>query len=179
MLTLWHSLTSGRHACQDVWNCRGLEPRLRCSHNLLSDQNAVISSSWWPSLVLLMFWTDFLSFGEMFDLVYVNYCPSFLFFPISLERCKTKENINTSWLSIRWSPPGGMTWLLETKINNMARSCLFKLPWIPLEFSGSFQVNWISKLDMASWALNSFVNLFFVTSKLIHDTSVAINRLTK
>ena len=103
MLTLWHSLTSGRHACQDVWNCRGLEPRLWCSHNLLSDQNAVISSSWWPSLVLLMFWTDFLSFGEMFDLVYVNYCPSFLFFPISLERCKTKENINTSWLSIRWS----------------------------------------------------------------------------
>ena len=92
MLNLWHSLTSGRHACQDVWNCRGLEPRLRCSHNLLSDQNAVISSSWWPSLVLLMFWTDFLSFGEMFDLVYFNYCPSFLFFPISLERCKTKEN---------------------------------------------------------------------------------------
>ena len=34
MLTLWHSLTSGRHACQDVWNCRGLEPRLRCSRNL-------------------------------------------------------------------------------------------------------------------------------------------------
>ena len=46
---------------------------------------------------------------EMFDLVYFNYCPSFLFFPISLERCKTKENINTSWLSIRWSPHGGMT----------------------------------------------------------------------
>ena len=67
------------------------------------------ASSWWPSLVLLMFWTDFLSFGEMFDLVYFNYCPSFLFFPISLERCKTKENINTSWLSIRWSPHGGMT----------------------------------------------------------------------
>ena len=91
MLTLWHSLTSGRHACKDVWNCWDLEPRLRCSHNLLSDQNTVISSGWWPSLVLLMFWTDFLSFGEMFDLVYFNYCPSFLFFPISLERCKTKE----------------------------------------------------------------------------------------
>ena len=43
------------------------------------DQNRVISSSWWPSLVLLMFWTAFLSFGEMFDLVYFNYCPSFIF----------------------------------------------------------------------------------------------------
>ena len=32
-----------------------------------------------------------------------------LFFPISFERCKTKENINTSWLSIWWSPHGGMT----------------------------------------------------------------------
>ena len=91
--------------------------------------------------------------------------PSF-FSPISLERCETKENINTSWLSIRWSPPGGMTWLLETKINNVTRSCLFKLPWIPLEFSGSFQVNWISKLNMASWALNSFVNLFFCNFKI-------------
>ena len=93
------------------------------------------ASSWWPSLVLLMFWTDFLSFGEMFDLVYFNYCPSFLFFPISLERCKTKENINTSWLSIRWSPPGGMTWLLETKINNVTRSCLSNC----LEFHWNFQ----------------------------------------
>ena len=109
MLILWHSLTSGRHACQDVSNWQGVEPRLRCSHNFLSDQNAVISSSWWPSLVLLMFWIGFLSFGEMIDLVYFNYCPSFLFFPISFERCKTKENINTSWLSIRWSPHGGMT----------------------------------------------------------------------
>ena len=108
-ITLWHSLIPGRHAYQDVSNWRGLEPRLRCSHNFLSDQNAVISSGWWPSLVLLMFWTDFLSFGEMFDLVYFNYCPSFLFFPISLERCKTKENIDTSWLSIRWLPHGGMT----------------------------------------------------------------------
>ena len=135
MLTLWHSLTSGRHACQDVWNCRGLGSRLWCSHNLLSDQNAVIPSSWWTSLVLLMFWTDFLSFGEMFDLAYFNYCPSFLFFPISLERCKTKENINTSWRSIRWSPHGGMTWLLETKINNVTRSCLSNC----LEFHWNFQ----------------------------------------
>ena len=135
VLTFWHSLTSSRHACQDAWNCRGLEPRLRCSRNLLSDQNAVIPSSWWPSLALLMFWTYFLSFWKMTDLVYFNYCPSFLFFPISLERCKTKENINTSWLSIRWSPPGGMTWLLETKINYVTRSCLSNC----LEFHWNFQ----------------------------------------
>ena len=94
MLSLWYSPISGRHACQDVSDWRGMKPRLRCSHNLLSDQNALISSSWWPSLMLLMFLTGFLSFGEIFDLVY-SYCPSLLFFPpISLERCKTKENIN-------------------------------------------------------------------------------------